>query len=258
VGVTSDDPRFQALCMAFLLAGTVTVCILVPQLVSATKRLLPLFCGLRTTGCLSVAMLPRTHKLLAMSISRSVFLSWLLLCAALFAQAPQQHTFYVNGVTGTDTPSSGYEGLNWDPSSTVPPAPNGYRTIRYAIQQALPYVAGASGSVVACAKIYVQGGQVYSAATNGEVFPIQQESAIGLEGTFVGLGYSAYPVLQPPAGVAALTFSATQSYNGQVSVSGTLFSSNHYRYLEFRGGSHAAMMGVPAGHVSELSPPAAL
>ena len=179
-----------------------------------------------------------------MSISRSVFLSWLLLCAALFAQAPQQHTFYVNGITGTDTPSSGYEGFNWDPSSTVPPAPNGYRTIRYAIQQALPYVAAASGNVVACAKIYVQGGQVYSAATNGEVFPIQQESAIGLEGTFVGLGYSAYPVLQPPAGVAALTFSATQSFNGKISVSGTLFSSNHYRYLEFRGGSHAATMGA--------------
>ena len=171
-----------------------------------------------------------------MSISPQFALAALLLGWTLQAQSPQQHTFYVNSTTGVDAPGSGYEGLNWDPSSTVPPSPNGYRTIRYAIQQAMPYVAGASGNIVTCAKIYVQGGQIYSAATNGEVFPIAQESAIGLEGTFVGLGYAAYPVLQPPAGTAALTFASTQSYNGLVFSGGTLFSSNHYRYLEFQIG----------------------
>jgi hypothetical protein len=135
------------------------------------------------------------------------------------AQTPQQAAFYVNGATGVDAPGAGIPSagpLGWDPN--ILPTPQGWKTIQYAITQVQAWMA-ANTPTVPTALIYIQGGQTYSSAANGEAFPVLLPPAIALEGTFIGLGFTAFPQLQPAAGVAAVQLDPSSGYLDRAIVS---------------------------------------
>jgi hypothetical protein len=95
--------------------------------------------------------------------------------------------------------------------------------------------------------IYIQGGQTYSSAANGEAFPVLLPPAIALEGTFIGLGFTAFPQLQPAAGVAAVQLDPNREYRDRAVINGVRFSNCGFRYLRFQGGSYGIDLGGAAG-----------
>jgi formylglycine-generating enzyme required for sulfatase activity len=163
------------------------------------------------------------------------------------AQTPQQAAFYVNGATGVDSPSAGIPSagpLGWEPN--ILPTPQGWKTIQYAITQVQAWMA-ANTPTVPTALIYIQGGQTYSAAANGESFPVLLPPAIALEGTFIGLGFTAFPQLQPAAGVAAIQLDPNRNYFDRAVIGGVRFSNCGFRYLRLQGGSYGIDLGSAAG-----------
>ncbi len=180
--------------------------------------------------------MPR-HPILGLLLS-------LLFAAFAAAQTPQQAGFYVNGATGIDTPTAGIPvptPLGWTPN--IAPVPQGWRTIQYAITQVQAWMA-ANSPTVPTAKLFIQGGQNYSAATNGEAFPIVVAPSILFEGTFIGQGFTAFPNLVPPAGVAAFSMPGNQNFSDRATVSGVRFSNSLCRYIRFTGGSVGIAMGA--------------
>ncbi len=177
---------------------------------------------------------------------RQLFLYLLLslLLAALPDAKAQQAAFYVNGATGSNTPAAGIPAagpLGWNPGAA--PAPVGWRTIQYAITQVQAWMA-AAGPAVPTAVLYIQGGQDYSLATNGEVFPVVVAPSILFEGTFIGQGFTAFPNLVPPAGVAAFSMPGNQTFLDRAVIGGVRYSNSLCRYLRFTGGSVGIAMGA--------------
>jgi hypothetical protein len=107
--------------------------------------------------------------------------------AALTAQGP----YYVDGMLGVD-------GVGYGTSPAQP-----YRTITHAIAQA---GAPATGTLT----IKIQGGRVYSPATNGETFPLAPPPGVTLEGV-PGSG-GLLPDLTPPAGAIGVQLDPNVSY----------------------------------------------
>ncbi|MEZ5966097.1 MAG: right-handed parallel beta-helix repeat-containing protein [Planctomycetota bacterium] len=126
--------------------------------------------------------------------------------------------FYVNGRTGRDHPSYGG-------SPAMP-----WKTITYAITQIPPITNSSEWNT-----LYVEGDQVYSPSTNGEVMPIRPAYNLWIEGSFVGHGRM--PILQPPVGGVAMLFDPAIVYSRNPST---------MRYLVFDGGSHGMRMGNSA------------
>lgn len=142
------------------------------------------------------------------------------LATLLFAAATTaQGTYYVNGLTGTDSPAAG--------SSASTP----WKTITYAFAQIPPQTPSTS------ALLYVEGNQTYATQTNGESFPITPRYNVWVEGTF--LGHGVLPILDPGAGGTALQLAGGESY---------FRNTVTYRYLDFRGGDYGIRMGSDPGH----------
>ena len=170
----------------------------------------------------------------------------LLLAGIAAAQAPQQAAFYVNGATGINTPTAGIPPagpLGWTPCGAAA-TPVGWKTIGYAIQQVANWLA-TTPTAVPSAVLYVEGGQAYSAATNGEVFPIVAHPLVALEGTFCNT--LTWPELRPATGQAAIQLTPSVVYSYRVGVvvgsSTYLYPSSNFRYLQFVGGSNGIAMG---------------
>lgn len=140
--------------------------------------------------------------------------AFFLLCAAVTAQGP----YYVNGQSGIDSPTNG----------TSPAA--AWKTIGYALAHVPPQTPSTSDIV------YVEGNQVYSPATNGEVFPIAPAYNIWLEGTFAVHGQK--PVIQVPAGGTGFLFPGNQSFNRNAVT---------FRYLVIENGAFGMRMGSDPG-----------
>ena len=144
-----------------------------------------------------------------------VALALALLTQVLDAQGP----FYVNGLTGADVPGAGQA------------AASPWKTIGYALAHIPPQTPSTSEI------LYVEGNQVYSSATNGEVFPITPTYNVWIEGTF--LQHGNMPVLQPGPGGTAIQLPADESF---------LRNDVTYRYLVFEGGDYGIRMGSNPGH----------
>jgi formylglycine-generating enzyme required for sulfatase activity len=199
-----------------------------------TKR--RVFARLLADGHFRNGSMPR-HPILGLLLS-------LLFAAFAAAQTPQQAGFYVNGAAGIDTPTAGIPvptPLGWTPN--IAPVPQGWRTIQYAITQVQAWMA-INQPTVPTAVLYIQGGQNYSAATNGESFPIVVAPSILFEGTFIGLGFTAFPNMVPPAGVAAFSMPGNQNFFDRATVSGVRYSNSLCRYIRFSGGSVGIAMGA--------------
>ncbi len=130
----------------------------------------------------------------------------------------RSQSYYVNGSTGVDAPSHG----------TTAASP--WKTITYGIAH-MP-----AQTPTTTATLYIEGNQVYSPSTNGETFPLTPAYNVSLEGTFVGHGV--WPVLQVPPGQTGVLFPANQTFNRNAVT---------FRYLDFRGGAIAMLMGANAG-----------
>lgn len=166
------------------------------------------------------------------------------------AQQPPQAAFYVSGAAGVDLPSAGIPAggpLGWEPCSGNG-YPTGWRTIGYAIQQTAAWLA-ANQPTVPSAVLYVEGGQAYSAATNGESFPIVAHPLVALEGTFCNS--LSWPELRPAAGETAIQLTSSVFYNYRlgVTVGGQTFvyPASNFRYLRFVGGARGMVMGAGPG-----------
>lgn len=138
----------------------------------------------------------------------------LFLAAALSAQGP----YYVNGLTGTDAPGSG----------TSPTTP--FKTIGYALAHVPPQSPTSSETV------YVEGDQVYSPTTNGEVLPITPAYNVWVEGTFAVHGN--LPVIGIPPGGTGIRFPGNQFF---------LRNAVTFRYLVFEGGDCGMRIGSDPG-----------
>lgn len=149
-------------------------------------------------------------------------LSYPLAVAALaltsLASAQNLADFYVNGLTGVDSP--GYGG-----SPSMP-----WKTITYAITQIPPIINAGEWNT-----LYVEGNQVYAPGTNGETLPIRPAYNLWIEGSFVGHGRM--PIIQPPAGGVGMLFDPAIVYSRNPST---------MRYLVFDGGAHGMRMGNSA------------
>lgn len=151
-------------------------------------------------------------------------LTLLVFVSALSAQGT---TFYVNGLTGSDVPASG----------GAPGTP--WKTVAYAMRN-VPSITtpGQSGVIV------IEGNQTYSAATNGETFPIVPAPNYIVRGSIAGHGVR--PTFQDPS-VAGTLFALDprQDYLGPRTV---------YRGLQFDGGNTAFEMGALPGfrHAPEI------
>lgn len=140
--------------------------------------------------------------------------AFFLLCAAVTAQGP----YYVNGQSGSDSPTNG-----------TSPA-TAWKTIGYALAHVPPQTPSTSDIV------YVEGNQIYSPATNGEVFPIAPSYNVWLEGTFAVHGQK--PVIQVPAGGTGFLFPGNQSFNRNAVT---------FRYLVIENGAFGMRMGSDPG-----------
>jgi hypothetical protein len=134
---------------------------------------------------------------------------------ALGLGAAAQGPYLVDGQLGVDAPGNGVAGM--------PP----WRTIGYALAHVVPPPAGA-------ASVFVQGGQIYAAATNGEAFPIDVPPYVAVE----GITSAGAPVLQPQAGAAALRLAAATSYANAPAL---------LRWLVVQGGDVGLQCGAAAG-----------
>lgn len=187
-----------------------------------------------------------------MSFHRALFLVFAALLASVSkAQVqPLQAGFYVNGVTGIDSPAAGIPvptPLGWTPCGAAT-TPVGWKTIGYAIQQVANWLA-TTPTAVPSAVLYVEGGQAYSATTNGEVFPIVAHPLVALEGTFCNS--LTWPELRPATGQVAIQLTPSVVYSYRVGVvvgsSTYLYPSSNFRYLQFVGGSNGIAMGSSGG-----------
>jgi Right handed beta helix region len=177
-----------------------------------------------------------------------------LLCSLLLAPLKGQQlvyqVYYVSGAPGSNTPGAGLIG-SMTPGAEFPPPPpfvlpQGYRTIGFAMAEAWSFVSVSPATRTA--RIFIQGGQDYSFAANGEVFPIVMKPGVGLEGTFVGLGFAALPNLAPPAGVEALQFTGAADYPRDLSVGGVTYQASDHSLLRFSGGSCGVKLGAAVGY----------
>ena len=148
----------------------------------------------------------------------------LLLSAFLFllavTSASAQTYFYVNGSTGIDSLAAGRG------QSAASP----WKTIGFALAN-VP-----AQTVSTSAMVYVEGNQVYSSTTNGEVFPLTPVYNVSIEGRYAVHGNK--PVLQVPAGGTAFVFP-----------SGVVFNRNQVTIesLVVRGGDYGMRMGAAPG-----------
>jgi hypothetical protein len=143
------------------------------------------------------------------------FLLMLLLAAVV---VPAQGEFYVNGLTGLDAPSHGGS----------PQTP--WKTIGHALANIPPQSSEHS------AILYVEGNQVYSTTTNGEVFPLRPAFNVWIEGTF--LYHGNMPVIAPPANGTAFEFAPAAFF---------FRNSVTFRYLVVEGGRYGMQMGSSPG-----------
>lgn len=139
----------------------------------------------------------------------------LLGCAASGLLA--QSSFYVNGQSGLDVPANG--------SSAAAP----WKTITYALSRITPPT-----QVQQVHTLHIAGGQVYSAGTNGESFPLTMLYNVAL----LGSSTTNRAVLAPRLWENAVLFAPGTIYNrNQVTL----------RNLEIRGGNIGALMGGTPG-----------
>ena len=173
-----------------------------------------------------------------------LLVSLFLLAFAPTARAQLQPAFYVNGAAGVNTPLAGIptpSPYGWTPAA---PAPQGWRTIQYAITQVQAWMAAAAPAVPT-ARIYIQSGQVYSPGTNGEVFPITMEPSIELISS--SMSQVAMPSFLVPAGATAITFPSNKSFFYRFFTAATppvRFPNSGLRYLQFVGGAIGVQMGA--------------
>lgn len=150
------------------------------------------------------------------AIRRGLFvvaITWLL------QAIPAQTAYYVNGLVGIDAPTQG--------SSVTAP----WKTIGYAMANVPPQTISTS------AIIYLEGNQEYSAATNGESFPITPAYNVWLEGTF--LGHGQMPILRIPAAGTGFLFPANEFFfRNKVT----------FRYLVIEDGDYGMRMGSDPGY----------
>lgn len=144
-----------------------------------------------------------------------IALALALVAQTLSAQGP----YYVNGLTGTDVPGAGQS------------AASPWKTIGYALAHIPPQTPSTSEI------LYVEGNQVYSPATNGEVFPLTPTYNVWIEGTF--LYHGNMPILQPAPGGTAIQLPANEFF---------LRNNVTYRYLVFEGGDYGIRMGSSPGY----------
>lgn len=137
----------------------------------------------------------------------------LLLSGGLGAQSVG--SYFVNGVTGQDTPTNGG-------SASSP-----WKTITYAITRIPPI-----SNPTQWHTLYVEGNQIYSPGTNGETLPIQPSYNLWIEGTFAGHGVM--PVIRAVPGGTGMRFAPAIAYERNPST---------MRYLVFEGGSYGMTMG---------------
>lgn len=144
------------------------------------------------------------------SLSR-LLLCAVIACAALRAQGP----WFVDGQQGVDAPGRG--------TSAAQP----WKTIGYALAQA--QTTGSANTDT----VFVTGGQVYAAATNGEVLPLALRPGLAVRG--LPAGSVPPPVLLGAAGdtIAALDPNHTHA-RGTVAL---------LRDLVFEGGSRGLVLG---------------
>lgn len=133
----------------------------------------------------------------------------------------QSGPYYVNGLTGLDQPGRGL-------SAATP-----WKTLTYAFANvpALPLNNTVSDI------IYVEGNQVYSPSTNGEVMPLLPAYNYWVEGTFQVHGV--LPVFRAPAGGTAIAFPGNMWFNRNAVT---------FRYLVFENGAYAVRMGANPGY----------
>lgn len=147
---------------------------------------------------------------------RLVACGWL--AGAVLAQGP----YFVDGELGADVPGNG----------ATAAAP--WRTIGYALAHVPPPASGA-------ATVFVQGGQTYAAATNGESFPIAVPSYVAIAGVVAPM--LSAPVLQPPATSVALQLDANLAYANTHTL---------LRWLAVRGGDVGLALGAATGVAHRL------
>lgn len=136
------------------------------------------------------------------------------LALASIANAQSVGEYYVNGRTGMDRPEYG--------SATMP-----WKTIGYAITRMPPITNPSTWNT-----LLVEGNQVYSPGTNGEVLPIRPSFNLWIEGTFVGHGV--LPVIGINPGGIGILFDPAITYERNPST---------MRYLVFEGGAYGMSMG---------------
>lgn len=135
---------------------------------------------------------------------------------ALGLSAAAQGPYLVDGQLGVDAPGNGGPGM--------PP----WRTIGYALAHVPPPPAGA-------ATVFVVGGQIYDAASNGETFPIDVPPWVAVEGIAAGAGA---PVLQPLSSDVALQLAGAADFVNTHTL---------LRGLVVQGGDVGLQLGAAAG-----------
>lgn len=138
-----------------------------------------------------------------------------VLVLAMAAGAVAQGPWFVDGQSGIDAPGRGR-------NAALP-----WRTIGYALAQAQPTGSAAADTLL------VAGGQAYSAATNGEVFPLVLRPDLTVRR--LPTGPAAAPVLRGGNGETIAVLDANQSYpRGAAPL---------LQELVFEGGAHGLVLG---------------
>lgn len=136
-----------------------------------------------------------------------------LLLATASSPAQNVGEHWVDGLRGRDVPGAGTRSDPW-------------RTITYAVAR-IPAVTDAAQ----WRSLFVEGGQVYAPATNGETLPIRPAYNLWIEGRPAG---NQLPVIRATAGATALRYDPTVVYSRNQST---------LRSLVFEGGDYGIAMG---------------
>ena len=136
-----------------------------------------------------------------------------LLAIPILANAVAADDFYVDGKTGKDLPTHG--------SSVAMP----WKSIAFALSR-IP-----TASSTATHTLHVAGGQVYSAATNGESYPLAPGAGVAIVG-IVGIGTR--PVLAIPNKGTGLLFDSKTTFDRR----------SRLANLAFVGGDRGVVMSV--------------
>lgn len=146
-------------------------------------------------------------------------LAKLLATICLIATSAPATDYYVNGATGTDSPTAG---------ATVF---NPWKTISYALSRVGTPAPGTTHT------IWVAERQVYSVTTNGETFPLMARPDVSIVGTSNIIAN--YPIIRIPSGATGVQFDRATSFERPQTT---------LRNLTFRNGEYAIRMGADPAH----------